>query len=55
MGCFGSRFSKRADAVTLLTNALQFVGGESHEHNGCPADYFVFKNTEEVKVDDKPI
>lgn len=55
MGCFGSRFSKRADAVTLLTNGLQFVGGEAHEHNGCPVDYFVFRTTAKTTVEGKEV
>ena len=42
MGCFGSRFDKRASAVNHFTSGLQFVGGEAHEHNGCPADNFIF-------------
>jgi len=55
MGCFGSRFSKRADAVTLLTNALQFVGGEAHEHSGAPVDYFILKTLKEVEVEGKKV
>jgi hypothetical protein len=41
MGCFGSRFDKRASAVTSWSSALQFVGGEAHDDNGSPADNFV--------------
>ena len=42
MGCFGSRFDKRAASVNHFTSGLQFVGGEAHEHNGHPVDHFVW-------------
>lgn len=42
MGCFGSRFSKRAaESDDLNTVGLQFVGGEAHAHDGAPCDIFV--------------
>lgn len=47
MGCFGSRFDKRASAVNHFTSGLQFVGGEAHEHNGHPVDHFVWAVTKD--------
>ena len=43
MGCFGSRFDKRAGvADDLNTVAFQFVGGEAHENDYCPIDKIAF-------------
>lgn len=48
MGCFGSRFDKRASvADDLNTVAYQFVGGEAHENDYCPIDKIAFKYGEE--------
>jgi hypothetical protein len=46
MGCFGSRFDKRAaESGDLNSVGLQFVGGEAHEPTGYPVDYFVYHVT----------
>ena len=43
MGCFGSRFDKRASAATEDMNSvgIQFVGGEAHPQDKLSADQFV--------------
>ena len=42
MGCFGSRFDKRASVSgDLNTVGLQFIGGEAHEPTGYPVDWFI--------------
>ncbi len=55
MGCFGSRFDKRASAVNHFTSGLQFVGGEAHEHNGHPVDHFIFAVDVEKTVEEKKV